>query len=126
LSVWKPLAGMGQRNLCGRWTVESATSSVRSFMNYIKGITTRRTRLGVEIVRVHYTADPERDSEWAKRERQKYSSQAAWDREQEIVHEAGGGELLFALERLANISFRNTAIPIRLLQLVRRMVFISP
>ena len=65
-------------------------------MNYIKGITTRRTRLGVEIVRVHYTADPERDSEWAKRERQKYSSQAAWDREQEIVHEAGGGELLFA------------------------------
>src|SRR5215813_1312837 len=87
---------MGQRNLCGRWTVESATSSVRSFMNYIKGITTRRTRLGVEIVRVHYTADPERNSEWAIRERQKYSSQAAWDREQEIVHDAGGGELLFA------------------------------
>jgi len=28
--------------------------------------------------------------------RQKYSSQAAWDREQEIVHEAGDGELLFA------------------------------
>src|SRR5262250_3315606 len=65
-------------------------------MNYIKGITTRRTRQGVEVVRVHYTADPERDSEWAKHERQKYSSQGAWDREQEIVHDAGGGELLFA------------------------------
>src|SRR5215469_8254887 len=35
---------------------------------------------------------PQRDSTWAQRERQKYSSQAAWDREQEIVHEAGGGE----------------------------------
>jgi hypothetical protein len=61
-----------------------------------KGITSRRTRLGVEIVRVHYTADPERGSDWATHERQKYSSQAAWDREQEIVHDAGGGELLFA------------------------------
>ena len=39
---------------------------------------------------------PPRDSEWAQRERQKYSSQAAWDREKGIVHEAGGGELLFA------------------------------
>jgi hypothetical protein len=65
-------------------------------MTYIKGISSRRTRQGVEVVRVHYTADPERNSEWAIRERQKYSSQAAWDREQEIVHDAGGGELLFA------------------------------
>jgi len=32
---------------------------------------------------------PQRDSTWAQRERQKYSSQAAWDRVQEIVHEAG-------------------------------------
>src|SRR5215471_17543014 len=86
---------MGQRNLCGRWTVESATYSIRSFMNYIKGIMTRRTRQGIEVVRVHYTADPERDSEWAKRERQKYSSQGAWDREQEIIHDAGGGERIF-------------------------------
>jgi hypothetical protein len=65
-------------------------------MTYIKGVSSRRTRLGVEVVRVHYTADPERDSEWAKRERHKYSSQGAWDREQEIIHNAGGGELLFA------------------------------
>lgn len=43
-----------------------------------------------------YSADPERDSEWVEREKKKYSSKAAWDREQEIVHNAGGGELLFA------------------------------
>jgi hypothetical protein len=65
-------------------------------MTDLKGISSRRTRQGVEVVRVHYTADPERGSEWANRERQKYSSQGAWDREQEIVHDAGGGELFFA------------------------------
>ena len=85
-------------------------------MTYIKGVSSRRTRQGVEVVRVHYTADPERDSEWAKRERQKYSSQGAWDREQEIIHDAGGGELLFAeiLNRYADkiiIRDRNFEVP---------------
>ena len=61
-----------------------------------KGLTTRRTKSGILVARVHYSVDPERDSQWATRERQKYSSQAAWDREQEIVREAGGGELVFA------------------------------
>jgi hypothetical protein len=65
-------------------------------MTLPRGITTRRTRSGILVARVHYTADPERDCSWARSERSKYSSQAAWDREQEIVHEAGGGELLFA------------------------------
>jgi|SRR5581483_2554764 len=59
------------------------------------GVTKRFTDAGVPVLRIHYSADPERDAEWVKRERRKYSSQAAWDREQEIVHEAGGGELLF-------------------------------
>src|SRR5215471_19998875 len=48
----------------------------------------------------HYSADPERDPqihpEWKQKERRTYSSQAAWDREQEMVDEAGGGELVFA------------------------------
>lgn len=48
------------------------------------------------VYRVHYSADPERGAEWLARERKKYSSQGAWDREQEIIHEAGGGERLFA------------------------------
>jgi hypothetical protein len=65
-------------------------------MNQHKGLSSRRTPSGVKVIRVHYTADPDRDSGWVKQERRKYSSQAAWDREQEIIHEAGGGELLFA------------------------------
>ena len=62
-------------------------------MRNVQGFSTRRTRSGILVSRVHYTADPERNSDWAKSERLKYSSQAAWDREQEIIHEAGGGEL---------------------------------
>jgi hypothetical protein len=50
--------------------------------------------------RLHYSAHPERDPEihpeWKRSERKLYTSQAAWDREQEIVDEAGGGELVFA------------------------------
>jgi hypothetical protein len=61
-----------------------------------KGLTFRRTRQGTTVMRVHYSADPERGPEWIAQERKKYSSQGAWDREQEIIHEAGGGERLFA------------------------------
>ena len=61
-----------------------------------KGLTLRHTRTGIPMVRVHYSADPERDSNWVEREKRKYTSRAAWDREQEIVHEAGGGDLVFA------------------------------
>src|SRR5438876_3070542 len=50
-------------------------------MRNVQGFSTRRTRSGILVTRVHYTADPERDSDWAKSERLKYSSQAAWDRE---------------------------------------------
>src|SRR5215472_8881134 len=67
-------------DLCGTACCEDDLQ----LMDYIKGVTTRRTRLGVEVVRVHYTADPERDSEWAKLERRKYSSQAAWVAERVI------------------------------------------
>ena len=84
-------------------------------MNLLKGLTSRRTDSGVQVVRIHYSANPERGDDWAKRERQKYSSQAAWDREQEIVREAGGGELLFAeiLNRYADkIILRNSSFQV--------------
>jgi hypothetical protein len=65
-----------------------------------RGLTIRRTQRGIPVVRVHYSANPQRDPEinpeWKQQERLTYSSQAAWDREQEIVDEAGGGELVFA------------------------------
>src|SRR5579864_5608586 len=72
----------------------------QTVVSIIRGLSVRRTKGGIPVIRLHYTADPLRDPElnpvWKKTERQTYTSQAAWDREQEIVDEAGGGELVFA------------------------------
>jgi hypothetical protein len=69
---------------------------VGNIENLPKGTSLRYTPQGTPVLRIHYSADPERGPEWVARERKKYSSQGAWEREQEIVHEAGGGERLFA------------------------------
>lgn len=63
----------------------------------VKGLTETRTPTGICVLRAHYSADPERAKpEWKQRERRKYTSEGAWQREQEIVFSAGGGERLFA------------------------------
>ena len=66
----------------------------------VRGMRVHSTKGGIPVLSVHYSADPERDPqihpEWKAKERRTYSSQAAWDREQEMVDEAGGGELVFA------------------------------
>ncbi len=66
----------------------------------MRGLTTRRTQGGIPVTRHHYSADPSRDPErnpgWKENERKTYTSQAAWDREQEIRDDAGGGDLVFA------------------------------
>jgi hypothetical protein len=65
-----------------------------------RGLTLRLTKGGIVVARLHYSAEPSRDPDlnpqWKRAERRTYTSQAAWDREQEIVDEAGGGELVFA------------------------------
>jgi hypothetical protein len=65
-----------------------------------RGHTVRRTQGGIQVPRLHYSVHPERDPEnhpeWKKQERKLYTSEAAWQREQEIMDEAGGGELVFA------------------------------
>jgi hypothetical protein len=65
-----------------------------------RGVTVRRTEGRIAVWRFHYSGHPERDPElhpeWAREERRAYTSQPDWDREQEIVDEAGGGELVFA------------------------------
>lgn len=72
----------------------------QSKVEIVRGMTVHRTKGGIPVVSIHYSADPERDPEihpeWKRAERKAYSSQAAWDREQEMVDEAGGGELVFA------------------------------
>jgi hypothetical protein len=66
----------------------------------MRGLTLRKTANGVNVARLDYSAHPDRDPrlrpEWKRAERKAYPSQAAWDREQEIVDEAGGGERVFA------------------------------
>lgn len=69
-------------------------------LELMQGLTIRRTSGGILVARTHYSCHPERNPEqnpeWKRHQRRKYTSQAAWDREQEIVDEAGGGELVFA------------------------------
>src|SRR5262249_28370483 len=65
-----------------------------SAMNFPKAITLRHTPSGIPVVRAHYSDHPERNAQWVESEKRKYASKAAWDREKEIVHEAGGGELV--------------------------------
>jgi len=78
------------------WFSEQCQSANDHLSCLTPGLTMRRMRDGRPVYRVHYSADPERGTAWVIRERKKYSSQGAWDREQEIIHEAGGGERLFA------------------------------
>jgi len=53
-------------------------------------------RLRVTHYAAHSERDPDTHPEWKATERRMYTSQASWDREQEIMDEAGGGELVFA------------------------------
>jgi hypothetical protein len=80
------------------WFADVCSSAVLG-KEMARGVVAKRAAEGL-VFRVHYTADeqrdPERNPEWIKTERKKYSSQNVWDREQEIIHEAGGGERLFA------------------------------
>src|SRR5438876_2012290 len=72
----------------------------QTIIEVARGVSLRLNTGGIAIMRVHYSAHPERDPEtqpeWKARERKLYTSEAAWQREQEIVDEAGGGELVFA------------------------------
>src|SRR5437660_6652080 len=79
------------------WFSEQCQSATDVFSPVVPpGVRVRRLADGRPVYRVHYSADPERGAAWVERERKKYSSQGAWDREQEIIHEAGGGEQIFA------------------------------
>ncbi|MGO8794725.1 MAG: hypothetical protein ACLQLC_07880 [Candidatus Sulfotelmatobacter sp.] len=79
---------------------ELKTLPAQTSLEVMPGLTLRKTANGVNVARLHYSAHPDRHPqlrpEWRISERKAYPSQAAWDREQEIVDEAGGGERVFA------------------------------
>ena len=85
---------------------KTKTLPAQSVLAVRKGFSIRRTKGGIPIGRLHYSAHPERDPEthpeWRQEERKTYTSQADWDREQEIIDEAGGGELVFADTLITN------------------------
>lgn len=62
----------------------------------MRGFSIRSLKSGAPVLRIHYSADPDRGIGWAESERKKYTSIAIWQREQEIDYGAGGGELLLA------------------------------
>jgi|SRR5579859_131310 len=79
---------------------KSRAVPAQSKIEIVRGMHVHRPKGGIPVLSVHYSADSERDPqihpEWKQMERRTYSSQAAWDREQEMMDEAGGGELVFA------------------------------
>lgn len=73
----------------------------QSRVEVVKGCFLRRTAKGQSVMTLHYSAIPERDpdtdagADWKRRERALYSSQSAWNKEQEIDAHAMGGEAVF-------------------------------
>jgi hypothetical protein len=79
---------------------EAKTLPPRTKVEIMRGFHVRLKNGGIPVFSLHYTAhpdrDPKRNPQWYATERPKYSSQGAWDREQEVKDYAGGGELVFA------------------------------
>jgi len=53
-----------------------------------------RLKTGYPVIRVHYTADPEKDADWAAREKPKFSD-AYWQQEYEINAYARSGQRVY-------------------------------
>lgn len=90
---------------------EARTLPPRTKVEIMRGLHVRLKNGGIPVFSLHYTANPERDPKvgalhvdkkdgslktWYQIERAKFSSQGAWDRENEMQDYAGGGELVFA------------------------------
>lgn len=69
----------------------------------VRGFEVKLKANGIPVGRIHYSADPDRDPAtekgklWYEAKKKEYDSdKAGWDREYEIIDEAGGGERIFA------------------------------
>lgn len=61
----------------------------------VKGLSMRRTKNGVPVVRLHYSALPFATPEWIAKERARYTSMAWWDLEMEIKYDAMSGQRIY-------------------------------
>lgn len=59
-----------------------------------KGLLMRRTQEGFAVIRLHYSADPDKDAEWVSREKPKFND-AWWQQEMEISPHARSGQLIY-------------------------------
>lgn len=79
------------------------TMPPQTYADIVDGLSVKSKSNGIPVLRLHYSADPERNpatpdgAAWYKKKRAQYDSDASgWDREYEIVDEAGGGERIFS------------------------------
>lgn len=95
-----------------------ATVPSQTLVEVVRGFSVKRKANGIPVGRIHYSADPDRDPAtpagaiWYDMKRKEYdSNKSGWEREYEIVDEAGGGERIFAdiLTRYPHIVIRDTA-----------------
>ena len=75
----------------------------QTLVEVVRGFSVKRKANGIPVGRIHYSADPDRDPAtslgklWYEMKRKEYdSNKSGWDREYEIIDEAGGGERIFA------------------------------
>jgi hypothetical protein len=59
------------------------------------GMAMRRTAGGIAVIRLHYSADPNKRGGWAEREKAGYVKKSNWDLEMEIKYEAKSGALVY-------------------------------
>lgn len=67
------------------------------------GIRFWRTEAGVAICRLHYSADPTKDAEWARKEKQKFTDPSMAEQELEINFSARSGQLVYVLHDEATL-----------------------
>ena len=61
----------------------------------VPGIWLQRTTEGIPVLFLHFSADPDKNPEWARGERRKFTSQAFWNREMEMQDHALDGQLVY-------------------------------
>lgn len=96
-----------------------ATGSLNTFRSAnverpCDGLTFGRTDKGWAVVHMHYSADPERDAKWAVAEREKYTSDADFRKEQEIDPYAKDGSLVYPEFDQTIHVIKHSKIPLRM------------